>query len=187
MSLTFKYDIEKTIAALAYLIQQENGKLDMFLSLKMLYLADKQAFVCWGKTITGDSFASLPKGPVLRKTYDLFKGTGTARELKEWNSYFSEKVNNSIQLLRTPNIERLSEREMVVLEKAREEVNSCAPWEVAKWLHETCPEWSNPRGSSRPIDPVVILRNAGRTEDEIKLIEESTEVFNRLEKVFGAL
>jgi hypothetical protein len=168
-------------------MQRENGTLDMFLSLKMLYLADKKAFVRWGKTITGDSFASLPKGPVLRKTYNLFKGIGTAKDLGEWNSYVGERVNNSIRLLRDVNIERLSEREMEVLEQAREDVKSCAPFDVANWLHETCPEWSDPHGSSRPIDPTIILRNAGRTEDEIKMIEGSTEVFNELEEVFSRL
>jgi uncharacterized phage-associated protein len=187
MGVVFKYDIEKTIAAVAYLMQQENGKLDMFLSNKMLYLADKMAFVSWGKTITGDSFASLPKGPVLRNTYNLFKGMGTASNLREWNSYFSETVNNSIRLLRAANVEKLSEREMEVLERARQEVNSCAPWEVAKWLHESCPEWEDPRGSSRPIDPTIILRNGGRTEDEIKRIKRSTETFNELEKMFSNL
>jgi uncharacterized phage-associated protein len=185
MGEPFKYDIEKTIAAVAYLMQQEHGKLDMFVSIKMLYLADKNAFVSWGKSITGDTFVSMPRGPVLSKTYNLFKGTGTAKDRREWNSYFSETVNNSIRLLKPANIDKLSEEEMEVLEKARLEVNSCAPWDVAKWLHESCPEWTDPNGSSRPIDPAVILRNAGRTEDEIKMIKESTDTFNRLEEVFS--
>jgi uncharacterized phage-associated protein len=159
----------------------------MFLSIKMLYLADKKAFVTWGKTITGDSFVSLPRGPVLSKTYNLFKGIGTPKNLKEWNSYFSETVNNAIRLLRPANVEKLSEEEMEILENARKEVNSCAPWDVAEWLHQTCPEWNDPHGSSRPIDPTVILRNAGRTEDEIRMIEESTESYNHLEDVFSKL
>jgi len=187
MSVAFKYDIEKTIAAIAFLMQRENGTLDMFLSIKMLYLADKFAFISWGKTITGDSFASLPKGPVLRKTYNLFKGIGTAKDLQVWNSYFSEKVDNSIQLLRDVDVDWLSEREEGVLEKARKEIRSFAPWDVPKWLHETCPEWSDPHGSSRPIDPTIILRNAGRTESEIKTIEKSIEDFNQLEAVFCRL
>jgi len=187
MGVVFKYNIEKTIAALAYLMQRENGTLNMFLSIKMLYLADKQSLISWGKSITGDSFASLPKGPVLRRTYNLFKGIGTASDLEEWNSYFTEKVNNSVQLLRDVNVELLSEREMEALEAARQEVNSCAPWDVADWLHESCPEWADPHGSSRPIDPALILRNAGRTENEIKMIEKSTKTFNQLEEVFSKL
>lgn len=187
MSVDFKYDIEKTIAAVAFLMQQENGRLDMFLSNKMLYLADKAAYVAWGKTITGDRFMSLPKGPVLSKTYNLFKGIGAAKDLKEWNSYFSETVNNSIRLLRPANVGKLSEEEMEILEKARQEVNSCAPWDVADWLHQTCPEWNDPHGSSRPIDPTVILTNAGRTADEIRMIEESTESYNHLEDAFSKL
>ncbi len=46
----------------------------MFLSLKMLYLADKRALILWGKTITGDRFVSMQKGSVLSLIYNLFKG-----------------------------------------------------------------------------------------------------------------
>jgi len=73
--MLLSFDINKTIAAVAFLIRRENGEVDVFLSLKMLYLADKEALIKWGKTITGDSFSSLPKGPILSKTYDLFKGS----------------------------------------------------------------------------------------------------------------
>ena len=52
------FDIEKTIAAVAYLVQREGGELDVFLAIKALYVADKDALIQWGKTITGDSFVS---------------------------------------------------------------------------------------------------------------------------------
>ncbi len=69
--MTFDFDIRKTIAAVAFLAQKEDGELDMFLSLKMLYLADKRALILWGKTITGDRFVSMQKGPVLSLIYNL--------------------------------------------------------------------------------------------------------------------
>jgi uncharacterized phage-associated protein len=186
MGVVFKFDIEKTIAAVAFLAKQEDGRLDMFLSIKMLYLADKTSLASWGKPITGDKFVSMPKGPVLSKTYNLFKGIGTAKELSAWNSNFGETVNNSIRLLKATDYDILSEEEIDTLEWARKEVNNYAPWDVADWLHQTCPEWEDPHGSSRRIDPAVILRNAGRTEDEIKMIEESTQEFNQIDALFSS-
>ena len=88
--MRFQFDIDKTIAAVAYLMEREGGELDMFLGLKMLYLADKEALVRWGKPITGDSFVALPKGPVLNEVYDLFKGVGPERDQKEWDAAFSD-------------------------------------------------------------------------------------------------
>lgn len=166
--MVFDFDIRKTIAAVAFLAQQEEGgELNMFLSLKMLYLADKEALIRWGKTITGDAFVSMPKGPVLSKTYNLFKGEDWSAYQAEWDSAFSECVNNSISVLEKVDIGLLSEREMEVLGNARKQIHKVAPWRVADWLHDTCPEWSDPHGSSTPIDPATILRNAGKTDDEI--------------------
>jgi uncharacterized phage-associated protein len=183
--MILRFDIRKTIAAVAFLMKQESGELDMFLGLKMLYVADKEALVRWGKTITGDSFVSMPKGPVLSQIYNLFKGTGSRDNQAEWDAFFSERVNHSIHLLKDADVGLLSERETEVLEDARKQINSFAPWDVARWLHDTCPEWTDPSGSSLPIDPRVILRNAGRTEDEIKMIEESNRSYNQTKTLLG--
>lgn len=173
--MIFDFDIDKAIAAVTFLLQREGGELNMFLSVKMLYLADKEALIHWGKPITGDSFYSLPKGPILSEIYNLFKGRGRPENQEIWDSYFTELVNNTIRPLREGEVGLLSEREAEVLESARSKIHEVAPWTVAKWLHETCPEWKDPHGSSTPIDPNIILRNAGKTEEEIRQIEESNE------------
>jgi hypothetical protein len=187
MPISFVFDIRKAIAATAFLADREAGKLDMFLSVKMLYIADKKALELWGKTITGDKMVAMPKGPVLSRIYDLFKGKGTAVDLREWNANFSETVGNTIRLLKKPDLGPLSEEETEILEAARLEINSVAPYEVAGWLHDCCPEWEDPHGTSHPIDPVAILRNTGRTNDEIRMIEQSAETFKQIEKVFSQL
>jgi uncharacterized phage-associated protein len=186
MPIRLVFDLKKTISAVAFLAQRDKS-LDMFLSLKMLYLADKKALESWGKTITGDKMVSMPKGPVLSTVYNLFKGEGELENLTEWNSYFGETVNNKITLLKDANIGELSQDEVEALTGARAEVESYAPWSVAVWLHKTCPEWEDPHGSSRPIDPAVILRNSGRSEDEIRMIEESTEAFNQIQDLVKSL
>jgi uncharacterized phage-associated protein len=186
MPIRLLFDLKKTISAVAFLAQRD-GQLNMFLSLKMLYLADKKALESWGKTITGDKMVSMPKGPVLSTVYDLFKGVGEVGSVNEWNRYFGETVNNKIKLLKDAEIGQLSQDEIEALAWARTEVESYAPWSVADWLHKTCPEWEDPEGSSRPIDPALILRNAGRTEDEIRMIEESTEAFNQIRDLVNSL
>lgn len=180
--MLFDFDIDKTIAAVTLLVQKEGGQVDMFLSIKMLYLADKQALINWGKPITGDAFYSLPKGPILSEVYNLFKGRGRHENQEQWDSYFTELVNNTIRSLKEGDLGLLSEREAEVLEAARKRIHEMAPWTIAKWLHDTCPEWTDPQGGSIPIDPSIILRNAGKTEEEIKKIEESNETL-RLAKV----
>lgn len=179
------FDIRKTIAAVAFLVEKEGGDLDMFLGLKMLYLADKRALIMWGKTITGDSLVSMPKGPVLSATYNLFKGSAPREDQIAWDGCFSERVNQSIHLVKDVDTGILSEREMEVLEAARGEINGVAPWEVSLWLHQICPEWTDPQGSSIPIDPSTILRNAGKTQEEIERIETSVRAYNHARRLLG--
>ena len=179
------FDIEKATAAAAYLIERKGGEENMFVLIKTLYYADRSALIKWGKTITGDSFVSMPKGPVLTEVYNLFKGVGDFEYQAEWDACFSEKVNHSIHLLCPASVDLLSEREMEVLEEARKQVNRFAPWLVSRWLHEVCPEWQDPKGSSMPIEPELILRNAGRTDEEIQLIEESNRTYDQTKRLLG--
>jgi uncharacterized phage-associated protein len=184
--MLLNFDIEKTIAAVAYLVQREGGELDVFLAIKALYVADKDALIQWGKTITGDSFVSMDKGPVLSTTYNLFKGEGPESEQAVWNANISGRVNHKVHLLHDVPLDALSEREIEALESARLQIQSMPPWRVARWLHDNCPEWQDPRGSSMPIDPSVILREAGISEEEIQGIEESNQAIQFAKYLLGS-
>ena len=173
--MLFDFDIQKTIAAIGYLIQREGGEVNFFLALKMLYVADKDALIQWGKPIIGDDFVSMDKGPVLSKTYNFFKGTGPEDQQALWNGALTERVNHVVRLIREVDLGVLSEREVEALESARLQINSMPPWRVPRWLHDTCPEWQDPHGSSTPIDPATILRFAGKTEEEIREIEKEND------------
>lgn len=174
-SMLLDFDLQKTIAAVGYLIQKEGGELNFFLALKMLYVADKDALIQWGKPITGDDFVSMDKGPVLSQTYNLFKGVGPSDHQELWNKSITERTNHLVRLLREVELGALSEREVTALESARLQIDSMPPWRVPRWLHDNCPEWKDPHGSSIPIDPATVLRFAGKTEDEIREIEKANE------------
>lgn len=180
--MRFDFDIRKTIAAVGFLLERQGGELDMLPTIKMLYLADKQALIRWGNTITGDSYKSLPQGPVLREVYALFKGEGFADEEHQavWDQYFSELVNYRTHKLQDIDLGPLSEREMEVLEEARRTINSMDARDVPDFLHETCPEWEDPRpAKSRALLPEAILRKNGVAEERIREIERSNDVFRR--------
>jgi cytochrome c1 len=111
------FDLNKTIAAVAYLAQKENGELHVFLALQTLWLADQVASVQLGDTITGDSLL-FHNGPVLGTTYNLFKGQGPDGEQALWNACVSEHVNHKVRLLRDVDLGVLSEREIETLGRA---------------------------------------------------------------------
>ena len=184
MIMQFTFDIQKTIAAVAFLMKKEGGRLDMFLTLKMLYLADKNALVKWGKPITGDSFVSMDKGPVISTTYNLFKGKEPEYQ-EMWDAVFTKSPDYSVYQIGEADTGMLSEREMETLEAARVQINEIPPYQVAKWLHKNCPEWQDPHGTSLPIDPRTILENAGMNQEQIRQIEQSNRYYSSAKKMVG--
>jgi hypothetical protein len=188
MAIKFTLDLDKTIAAMAVFANgREGASLDMFLSLKRLYLADRRALISWGNTITGDKMISMAKGPLLSAVYDLFKGKGSAENLRKWRSYFGETSDNMVRLRRSVNLDILSAREIEALRAAQEEIGSVPPNELPAILHQRYPEWEDVGGGSKTIDPATILRKIGRSEDEIRRVEEEAESFNDDAKMFRSL
>jgi uncharacterized phage-associated protein len=71
MALTFTFDFEATKAALLYLALQELPSFDKYKASKLLFLADREHLLRFGRTITGDAYSALPYGPTPANTLDL--------------------------------------------------------------------------------------------------------------------
>jgi uncharacterized phage-associated protein len=57
-------------------------------------------------------------------------------------------------------------------------------WQLRDFTH-TLPEWHDPQGSSRPIDPADILRHAGYSEAEIRDVAAELEESALADAIFG--
>lgn len=172
--MLLNFDIQKAIAAAAYLIERQGGTEDMYTLLKKLYYADRIALTKWGKPITGDKLVSMDKGPIVSKIYDLLKDKGTEENLIAWKNVISREPEYRVVLRKKADFGVLSEREMEALEESRSKINKIRG-SIGAWLVKNCPECEHPEGTSTPIDPAKILRIAGRTEEQIQEIEEENE------------
>ncbi len=186
--MVLEFNIKKAIAAAAYLIERSGGSQNMFVLIKMLYYADRTALINWGNSITGDSFASLAKGPIVSDIYNFLKsstvGPWLNQDTNEWRESITRK-DNEVSLLRDVDKGVLSEREVEVLEQSRVRINNIRG-SIAVWLHDNCPEWEDPKGSSIPIDPATILRTAGRSDEEINEIEQANYQVRFLNSLISA-
>jgi uncharacterized phage-associated protein len=89
MRITFKFDPEKTLQVIAYLLRRSNSGLDKAKLMKLVYLADRATFIARGVPITGDRQYAMKLGPVPSNTLNLIDG-----ELHPIN----ERVYENIQL-----------------------------------------------------------------------------------------
>ncbi|MFZ0914468.1 MAG: Panacea domain-containing protein [Candidatus Korobacteraceae bacterium] len=182
--MLLNFDIDKAIAATAYIIERDGGRSDMFPLIKKIYLADRSALIKWGKSITGDSFAALEKGPIVSNIYNLMKQEGEESEQIQWDNVIQKKKPYWIVLRKCAESGVLSEQEKEVLEEARNTINAIRG-SIPKWVHKNCPEWTDPGHSSTPIDPSTILRLANKSEEEIQRLEETNEELRFLSRLLA--
>lgn len=68
----FKFDSEKALEALLYIVNR-TPRPDVYSVLKILYFADKEHLMKYGRFICGDSYVAMRNGPVPSGTYDIVK------------------------------------------------------------------------------------------------------------------
>lgn len=178
MMTKFIFDIDKAVAAAAYVARKKNGgRIFVFELLKTLYAAEREALGSWHRPITGDSFCSMRKGIILARTYDLIKGEvmGTNSDMVKWSRHFSARENNCIRLLAEPDYEYLSDREREALEKGAALIAQLIERHglIADILHAQWPEWKNPEGTGKgslPISVEDVLGQVVEDEDEAERV-----------------
>ena len=175
--MRFHFNERKATQAAARFIELAHGAMNYTALIKLLYLADRTAFLQWRRPITGDSFVSMNKGPVLSRTYDLIKG-GTISDY--WSAHIAPRNGYRIELRARPDFGALSEQELSLIENI---FNEYGRWTLGQ-LIELChrlPEWQDPGRSAFPIEPEDILLKSGRSEEEVASIQRGLDARATLE------
>ena len=136
--------------------------------MKLLYLADRESVKRYGESITGDALCSMPQGPVLSTTYDLMKGE---RHAAEWDRLIRDAAPLGLRDGVTPeSLDDLSEADVEIIGAIWGRYGSMSDAELVEYAH-SLPEWTDPGGSSVPIDFHTLLKAVGIPDDEACALE----------------
>src|SRR5258708_7585698 len=189
----FVFDIDKAVAAAAYLTRKKGRQISIFELLKMMYAAEREALTNWHRPITGDSFCSMKLGIVLSRTYDLIKGNVMAAnsDKVKWSQHFAPCENNAVRLISEPDFDFLSDREKEALDKGFDLITKLIAkhGRIADVLHAQWPEWKNPEGTSKgswPLPPEDVLGQAIEDEDEVERISLEIQAVQSAKKALQA-
>ena len=72
MIISFRFDQEKSIQAMAYVVSKL-GSVDKVKLMKLIYIANRSHFIRHGYPITGDPQSAMPYGPAPSFCLDLFE------------------------------------------------------------------------------------------------------------------
>jgi uncharacterized phage-associated protein len=177
---------EKTTQAAGLLLRLRGGHMSHLKLIKLLYLADRQALLRWGRPITFDQHVSMNHGPVLSQTLDLINGGIPPEEAAYWRRYIGERVDHEVELRPDQDCptDQLSEAEEDLLAEVFAEFGLFTRWQIRDYVH-TLPEWKDPNGSMLPIHYDEILQAGGMAPEEIAQVMAELEERSRAEELFG--
>ena len=166
--MEFFFDERRAAQAASLLLARDEGRRMPYIKLiKMLYLADREALIETGAPITGDRFVSMKFGPVLSRVLNLIKEPSPAED-SVWHSYVARDHFDAV-LVGSAKSDHLSEYDEGVLSDI---FDSCGreKWPFVVARTHALPEWTDPDGSSIPIDPEDILLYAGFSDEEVEAV-----------------
>jgi uncharacterized phage-associated protein len=174
MPIQFRFHPEKAVEAAAILMKLHGKPMKYLGLLKMLYIADRIALERIEQPITGDHYVSMKYGPVLSGVYDLIKRKPVDDALPLWSEYISPGDKNFVYLVKDPGNDELCEEEEDILQEVYQTFGHLNPFHVAEWTHDL-PEWKGSHHYSIPISVEEILRQVGKSEEEIGKISQNLQ------------
>jgi len=154
--------------------------MDRIKLIKLMYFVDRQAFLAYGATISGDRMVSLPKGPVLSETLNALKGAPAySNEFTKWVVIPHEGYSYSLAAGADPDdADLLSDADMEIIENVWDQFGKMDGFALVEWTHDpkNCPEWENPDKSSIPISLEKLAIALGMSNEEAsQLVLENDE------------
>lgn len=186
--IEFKFNEIKTTQAAALFLKKNTGEMSYMKLIKLLYLADRQALRLWERPLTGDTYFSMKRGPVLSNVLDIINNSGDPEDNSYWYKYISKPNNNceiKLNENESPETDTLSQRELELIDELYEKFKDFDRWEMVDFCHEFLPEWENVGNSRKLIQIDDILKKVDKSKEEIKAIDEEVSNLNYIEKILS--
>ncbi|MGO4882835.1 MAG: Panacea domain-containing protein [Bryobacteraceae bacterium] len=179
--MTPLFNEAKATQAAARFLALRGGAMSYVKLVKLLYLADREALIRWGRPITTDRYTSLDNGPVVSRIYDLMRDEHADNSFRIWRKFISAPVDYEVRLLGDPGNGELSPPERQLIDEVFAQHGHQSRRSVVDYTR-SLPEWTNPNGGALPIEYRDILKATHKTED-ISAIEEALESAALVERI----
>ena len=126
----------KATQAVARLIQKSGGKIEYLRLAKLSYLADRESLIKRGIPITGGTYFSMKKGPVISEILNFV----LRRNAPGWKEMISPNRANMLTLEGEPSFDSLSPRELEILDAIVARHEQLSTDELVQWCHDNCAE-----------------------------------------------
>lgn len=137
--MRIKFDSEKAVEAIIYVARRVKEPTFHSIS-KILYFADQEHVVKYGRFITGDGYVAMKNGPVPSATYDILKYVRGDQEFCHANhakSLLSISKGYYVSVQRDADIEEFSDSDIECLDNSIAENGELTFNELTKKSHDS--------------------------------------------------
>jgi len=165
-SIHFSLNFQKATEAAGLFLTLSGGRMHNLRLMKLLYMADRRCLEEEARTITGDQFYAMQKGPVLSTIHNLVRGRDYRTHL--WRHYIKTD-RHDVVIANNPGTDELCHFEKDIIQSVYLETKKR---DVVKITH-TFPEWKKyegllnappPAAKSYPITLRDVLEGIGKPE-----------------------
>lgn len=171
----------KATEAAALLLELGGGSMSYLKLIKLLYLADREALLEWGRPVTTDRYVSMDHGPVVSQIYGLISVEPEPGQQSVWHRHVAKSAWD-VTLRTKPEFGELSRAEEELLARVFDVHGHKDKWTLVDETH-SLPEWEDPHGSSSPISYKSILRAGGKSEDETMEVLHELQSLNATQRI----
>jgi hypothetical protein len=180
-SIRTQFNAKKAAQAANKLLTLSGGERNYMEVVKLLYLADRAAWLRFECPITGDRMAALPHGLVLSHILNLIRfGPGDGEDAPWFDVVSAPFDNYKVKSIRPYENGELSGAEERLLEDIfREHGNK--DWKQLSTFTQSLPEWNDPHGASLPVSPEYLLKLENISVQDIERIAAEFAAYARLD------
>lgn len=138
--IRFRFNPDKLVNALAFFSRAGVPGLDQMKIAKLVFLADREHLLRYGRTITGDRYVCMEHGPVPSRTRDLVNARlAEDPDVELMGEYFDVGRSHTYPELiakRDADLEVFSETDIEVLEEIAQKYGPRTAWQLRDLTHE---------------------------------------------------
>ena len=141
--IRFRFDSEKLVQTLAFFASRGVKGLDTLKAAKLLYFADRQHLLKYGRPIVGDDYYCMKNGPIptvsLGQIQDVVAAAPTGDHDQLFDEYFDvDRSPKYPQLVakKGPDMDVFSASDVEVLEDVAQKYGPKTSWELRNLSHE---------------------------------------------------
>ena len=179
--MEFVFSEAKAAEAAGVLLRAAGGRMPVWRLGALLYLADRQALIDTGYPTTGARFVAGAEGPALEELGEL---VGASACSGAWGTYVSAAVDGYVSGTGAEEEGELSDYDCELPASIHGRFGSQSAAEVGEHLRGL-PEWVGRDRSGDRLDPLVILRSDGYTDEDIEDAVEQAEAALGFHKLLG--